>query len=147
MAGLAAALGAATPSNPWTPRQPHFTPKAKHVIFLFLNGGLSQIDSFDYKPKLNEYDGKPLPYKMPRTEFAVGNLMKSPFSFQQYGQNGTWVSELFPNLAGIVDKLCIVRSMYSDIPNHGPGMMMMNTGNSRAAGRQWVPGSPMVWAR
>lgn len=136
MAGLAGILAAAppasAPSNPWTPRQPHFAPKAKNVIFLFLNGGLSQIDSFDYKPKLNDYHGKPLPYEMPRTEFAVGNLMKSPFSFRQYGQNGTWVSELFPNLAAMVDKLCIVRSMQSDIPNHGPGMMMMNTGFSRA---------------
>ncbi|MFN7923357.1 MAG: DUF1501 domain-containing protein [Bryobacteraceae bacterium] len=132
MAGLASLLGAATDANPWTPRQPHFAPKAKHVIFLFLNGGLSQIDSFDYKPKLDEYDGKPLPYKMPRTEFAVGNLMRSPFTFKQYGPNGTWVSELFPHMAGILDKLCIIRSMYTDIPNHGPGMMMMNTGNSRA---------------
>ncbi len=131
IAGLASILGAAPPDNPWAPRQPHFAPKAKHVIFLFLNGGLSQIDSFDYKPKLNEYDGKPLPYQMPRTEFAVGNLMRSPFSFKQYGQNGTWVSELFPHTAAIVDKLCIIRSMQSDIPNHGPGMMMMNTGNSR----------------
>ena len=133
MAGLASLLAAAPPesSNPWRPRPPHFASKAKHVIFLFLNGGLSQIDSFDYKPKLDEYHGKPLPYQMPRTEFAVGNLMRSPFSFKQYGQNGTWVSELFPHTAAIVDKLCIIRSMQSDIPNHGPGMMMMNTGNSR----------------
>ena len=132
MAGLASLLEAAPETgNPWAPRQPHFPPKAKHVIFLFLNGGLSQIDSFDYKPKLDEYHGKPLPYQMPRTEFAVGNLMRSPFSFKQYGQNGTWVSELFPHTAAIVDKLCIIRSMQSDIPNHGPGMMMMNTGNSR----------------
>ena len=130
MAGLANLI-AAEP-NPWAPREPHFAPKAKHVIFLFLNGGLSQIDSFDYKPKLDEYHGKPLPYQMPRTEFAVGNLMRSPFSFKQYGQNGTWVSELFPHTAAIIDKLCIIRSMQSDIPNHGPGMAMMNTGNSRA---------------
>ena len=130
MAGLASLFGAEP--NPWAPREPHFAPKAKHVIFLFLNGGLSQIDSFDYKPKLDEYHGKPLPYQMPRTEFAVGNLMRSPFSFKQYGQNGTWVSELFPHTAAIIDKLCIIRSMQSDIPNHGPGMAMMNTGNSRA---------------
>jgi len=128
MAALAAQLHA---QNPWTPRQPHFAPKAKHVIFLFLNGGLSQIDSFDYKPKLAQYHGKPLPYQMPRTEFAVGNLMQSPFSFRQYGQNGTWVSELFPKLGAMVDDLCIIRSMTSDIPNHGPSMLMMNTGSSR----------------
>ncbi|MCI0363274.1 MAG: DUF1501 domain-containing protein, partial [Phycisphaerales bacterium] len=131
IAGFASVAGAAPSGNPWAVKQPHFPAKAKHVIFLFLNGGLSQIDSFDYKPKLIEYDGKPLPYEMPRTEFAVGHLMKSPFQFKQYGRNGTWVSELFPHMAEIIDELCIIRSMQSDIPNHGPGMTMMNTGQSR----------------
>ena len=136
MAGFASlaadtARAAGSAGNPWAVKQPHFPAKAKHVIFLFLNGGLSQIDSFDYKPKLNEFHGKPLPYEMPRTEFAVGHLMRSPFSFKQYGQNGVWVSELFPNMAGIIDEFCIIRSMQSDIPNHGPSMTMMNTGNSR----------------
>ncbi len=119
------------PGNPWSVKQPHFPPRAKRVIFLFLNGGLSQIDSFDYKPLLDKYDGKPLPYEMPRTEFAVGNLMKSPFRFKQYGANGTWVSEIFPRMAGIIDEFCIIRSMTSDIPNHGPSILMMNTGQSR----------------
>ena len=135
--GAMAGLQAATTANPWAPKQPHFPAKAKHVIFLFLNGGLSQIDSFDYKPKLNEYDGKPLPYEMPRTEFAVGHLMRSPFQFKQYGQNGIWVSELFPRMAEIIDEFCIIRSMQSDIPNHGPSMLMMNTGQSR-------PGRPAM---
>ena len=132
MVGLA--LQAATtnvPASPWSVKPPHFAPKAKHVIFLFLNGGLSHIDSFDYKPLLDKCDGKPLPYETPRTEFATGALMRSPFQFQQYGQNGTWVSELFPKMAGIIDEFCIIRSMRSDIPNHGPGMLMMNTGFSR----------------
>ena len=131
--GMAAFAQTATAvsGNPWSVKQPHFPPRAKRVIFLFLNGGLSQIDSFDYKPLLEKYDGKPLPYEMPRTEFAVGNLMKSPFRFAQYGENGTWVSEIFPRMAGIVDELCIIRSMISDIPNHGPSMLMMNTGQSR----------------
>jgi hypothetical protein len=132
MVGLA--LQAATtniPASPWSVKPPHFAPKAKHVIFLFLNGGLSHIDSFDYKPLLDKYDGKPLPYETPRTEFATGALMRSPFQFQQYGQNGTWVSELFPKMASIIDEFCIIRSMRSDIPNHGPGMLMMNTGFSR----------------
>jgi len=131
VAGRSALAAEAAARNPWAVKQPHFPARAKHVIFLFLNGGLSQIDSFDYKPKLNEYDGKPLPYEMPRTEFAVGRLMRSPFDFKQYGQNGTWVSELFPNTARIIDELCIIRSMHSDIPNHGPSMTMMNTGSSR----------------
>jgi uncharacterized protein DUF1501 len=133
MAGFAAQASFAgqKAANPWTPRTPHFPARAKHVIFLFLNGGLSQMDSFDYKPMLDQYDGKPLPYVTPRTEFATGNLMRSPFRFQQYGQNGTWVSELFPKMAGIIDEFCIIRSMISDIPNHGPSMLMMNTGQSR----------------
>src|SRR5215469_2673756 len=138
MAGFAAAAGqplaaatAESSGNPWTPKPPQFAPKAKHVIVVFLQGGLSQVDSFDYKPMLDKYDGKPLPYETPRTEFATGNLMRSPFRFAQYGKNGTWVSEIFPRIAGIIDEFCVIRSMYSDIPNHGPGMMMMNTGFSR----------------
>jgi len=136
MAGFAAAAGqpllGAAAGNPWTPRPPHFPAKAKHVIVIFLQGGLSQIDSFDYKPMLDKYDGKPLPYETPRTEFATGNLMKSPFSFSKYGQNGIDVSELFPHTARVIDEFSIIRSMISDIPNHGPSVLMMNTGSVRA---------------
>jgi hypothetical protein len=136
MVGLAHMLGmslegATAGASPWSPKPPHFTPRAKRVIFLFLNGGLSQVDSFDYKPMLDKYDGKPLPYETPRTEFATGNLMRSPFTFKQYGQNGTWVSELFPKIGSMIDDFCVIRSMHSDIPNHGPSMLMMNTGFSR----------------
>ena len=70
------------------PQSPSFSPKAKHVIVIFLQGGLSQIDSFDYKPLLDKYDGKPLPYETPRTEFATGNLMKSPFVFRNMERTG-----------------------------------------------------------
>jgi hypothetical protein len=132
MAGFASLAAAESVGNPWTPKAPHFAPKAKHVIVIFLQGGLSQIDSFDYKPLLDKYDGKPLPYETPRTEFATGNLMKSPFSFKRYGQNGIEVSELFPHTAEVIDEFCIVRSMISDIPNHGPSVLMMNTGSVRA---------------
>src|SRR3984893_5455428 len=132
LAGRALAAAAESAGNPWTPKPPHFTPKAKHVIVVFLQGGLSQIDSFDYKPLLDKYDGKPLPYETPRTEFATGNLMKSPFSFKKYGKNGIEVSEIFPHTAKIIDEFCIVRSMISDIPNHGPSVLMMNTGSVRA---------------
>src|SRR3981189_2926475 len=105
MTAFAALAGAApgASGNPWAPKSPHFAPKAKHVIFVFLNGGLSQVDSFDRKPMLDKYDGKPLPYETPRTEFATGNLMKSPFQWSQYGQNGTWVSEIFPKIGGVID--------------------------------------------
>ncbi|MDQ1473367.1 MAG: hypothetical protein QOJ99_4847, partial [Bryobacterales bacterium] len=96
MAGFAAAgqpllaetLGNQAQGNPWTPKAPHFAARAKHVIVVFLQGGLSQVDSFDYKPMLDKYDGKPLPYETPRTEFATGNLMRSPFSFKKYGKSG-----------------------------------------------------------
>ena len=104
-------------------KQPHFPPKAKHVIFVFLTGGLSSIDSFDHKPMLDKYDGKPLPYATPRTEFATGNLMRSPFTCTKYGQNGTEVSEIFPQIGGVIDEFCQVRSMVTDIPNHGPSVL------------------------
>jgi hypothetical protein len=97
-------------ANPWSVKQPHFPPKAKHVILVFLTGGLSSIDSFDYKPLLDKYDGQPLPYATPRTEFATGNLMRSPFTWTRYGQNGTEVSEIFPQMGGIIDEFCQIRS-------------------------------------
>src|SRR5436305_1020042 len=115
MAGFAAAAGenlmavTAGMGNPWTPKPPHFAARAKHVIVIFLQGGLSQIDSFDYKPMLDKYDGKPLPYETPRTEFATGNLMKSPFRFKKYGKMGIDVSELFPHTEEVIDEFCIVR--------------------------------------
>jgi len=153
MAGFAATAGQpllgaeVATGNPWMPRPPHFTGKAKHVIVVFLQGGLSQIDSFDYKPMLQKYDGKPLPYETPRTEFATGNLMKSPFSFKKYGQNGIEVSELFPHTAKVIDEFCIVRSMISDIPNHGPSVLMMNTGSVRAGRPSMGRGLFMDWER
>ena len=103
-------------------------PKAKHVIFLFMNGGLSQIDSFDYKPMLEKYHGQPMPGGALQHERKTGNLMKSPFSFKKYGKSGIEVSEIFPHLAECVDDMCLVRSVYTEIPNHEPALLMMNTG-------------------
>ena len=103
-------------------------PKAKHVIFLFMNGGLSQIDSFDYKPALEKYNGQPMPGGALAHERKTGNLMKSPFTFKKYGQSGMEVSEIFPHLAECVDDMCFVRSVYTEIPNHEPALEMMNTG-------------------
>jgi hypothetical protein len=125
-------LGAATTASALMPREPHFPATAKRMIFIFLRGGLSQIDSFDRKPVLDKYDGKALPYDVPRTEQTTGNLMKSPFAWKTYGSNGVEVSELFPSCGEIIDEFCIVRSMISDIPNHGPGILMFQTGLSRA---------------
>jgi Protein of unknown function (DUF1501) len=109
-------------------------PKAKHVIFLFMNGGLSQIDSFDYKPALEKYHGQPMPGGELAHERKTGNLMKSPFSFKKYGQSGIEVSEIFPHLGECVDDMCFVRSVYTEIPNHEPALEMMNTG-ANFAGR------------
>ena len=105
--------------------------KAKRVIFLFMNGGLSQVDSFDPKPALDKYHGKPLPGGSIATERKTGTLMRSPFQFKKYGQCGMDVSELFPHVGECADDICFIRSVYTDIPNHEPSMLMMNTGHSQ----------------
>ncbi len=113
---------------------PGMKPKAKHVIFLFMNGGLSQVDSFDYKPMLAKYNGQPMPGGELQHERKTGSLMQSPFHFQRYGQSGKWVSEIFPHLGKCVDDMCFVQSVYTEIPNHEPALLMMNTG-ANFAGR------------
>jgi uncharacterized protein DUF1501 len=114
-----------------TGRKLDFAPKAKRVIFLYMNGGLSQVDSFDHKPALEKYHGQPLPGGSVATERKTGTLMKSPFEFKKYGQCGMEVSELFPHVGECADDICFVRSVYTDIPNHEPAMLMMNTGHSQ----------------
>ncbi|MBS1853832.1 MAG: DUF1501 domain-containing protein [Acidobacteria bacterium] len=106
--------------------------RVKRVIFLFMNGGCSAIDSFDPKPMLSKYDGKPLPGGTIKTERRTGELMKSPFEFKKYGQCGMDLSELWPNLGGVADDVCWVRSVYTEIPNHEPSCLMMNTGANQA---------------
>jgi hypothetical protein len=105
--------------------------KAKHVIFLYMNGGLSQVDSFDPKPALDKYHGQPMPGASIATERKTGALMRSPFQFKKYGQSGMEVSELFPHVGACADDICFIRSVYTDIPNHEPAMLMMNTGHSQ----------------
>ncbi len=107
----------------------HHPARAKRVIFLFMNGGLSQVDSFDPKPMLDKYHGQPLPGGTVVTERKTGSLMKSPFTFKKYGNSGMDVSELFPHVGGCADDICLIRSMTTDIPNHEPSMLMMNTGH------------------
>jgi hypothetical protein len=109
----------------------HHAAKAKHVIFLFMNGGLSQVDSFDPKPLLDKYHGQPLPGGPVATERKTGALMKSPFTFKKYGQCGMDVSELFPHVGGCADDICFIRSVQTDIPNHEPSLLMMNTGHTQ----------------
>lgn len=106
--------------------------RVKRVIFLFMNGGLSHVDSFDPKPMLEKYDGQPLPGGTIKTERRTGELMKSPFSFKKYGQSGMEISELWPKLSEVADDICWIRSVYTDIPNHEPACLMMNTGANQA---------------
>lgn len=143
----------------------HHPARAKHVIFLFLNGGPSQIDTFDPKPLLKKYDGKPLPVAALKTERKTGNVLASPFSSKPCGQSGIEISELFPKLAQRIDDVCIIRSMHTNNPNHTPSLFLMNTGacfSGRPSMGAWLtyglgsenrnlpgyfvlcPGSPMV---
>src|SRR5947209_3410618 len=106
--------------------------RVKRIVFLFMNGGLSSVDSFDPKPMLDKFDGKPLPGGSVKTERATGELMKSPFQYKKYGQCGMDVSELWPHVGELADDICWIRSVYTDIPNHEPSCLMMNTGANQA---------------
>lgn len=124
-AGLCARSGFGESSNLLAPKLPHFPPRAKRVIFLFMPGGPSHVDTFDYKPQLEKDHGK--------TGGGKGNrkLLKSPFRFAQHGQSGLWISELFPHLARQADDLCIINSLHTDIPNHPQASLQMHTGSFR----------------
>ena len=131
---LLARTASAAAANPLAPKTPHFAPKAKAVIWLFMNGGQSHVDTWDYKPELQKRDGQPLPGFDAKTGFfpdAVGPLMKSPFEWAQHGQSGAWVSSLFPNLAKHVDRMAFIHSMHTESNNHSPALFMMNTGVTR----------------
>jgi len=124
------AFGAPTGNNPLAPKRPPLPARAKRVIFLFMNGGPSQVDTFDPKPALLKNAGKAIPLQLP-TERKTGAAFPSPYSFAKYGQSGIEVSEIFPNVAKHVDDMLIVRSMHADVPNHEPSLMLMNTGVAR----------------
>ncbi len=111
---------------------PHLRPRAKRIVFLFMKGGPSHIDTFDPKPSLTRDDGKPPPFELPRVVFAQqGNLLKSPWAFSQHGQSGLPVSELFPNVAKHIDKLCVLRSLHGSNPAHGGALLKMHTGSDQ----------------
>lgn len=110
------------------PKQPHFKAKAKRVIFLFMNGGPSHVDTFDPKPSLVKYAGQ-TPDLIKINGKDPGKLMGSPFSSKKYGQSGIEVTELYPEVGSCIDDICVVRSMYTDNPNHEPALLMMNSGN------------------
>ncbi|HWB98445.1 MAG TPA: DUF1501 domain-containing protein [Bryobacteraceae bacterium] len=135
--GLIQQLEAEATRGPLAVHAPHFAPKAKRVIFLFLNGGLSHVDSFDPKPMLDKHDGEPMPGPKIQTDRASGNLMRSPFKFRKCGKSGIEVSEIFPKIGEMIDDICVIRSMYSDNGNHGPSLLMMNCGHG-------LPGRPSM---
>jgi hypothetical protein len=130
MAEAAAPEGGAT--NPLAPRKPHFAPRAKKVIFLFMHGGPSSIDTFDFKERLVRDHGKPLPIKRPLAfaDEAPGPLMKSPWEFRPGGKSGILVSDLFPHVRDCVDDLCIVRSLVGEGVDHGAALLQSFTGSS-----------------
>jgi len=127
------------PLRPMSSRDPHFTPRAKSVIFLFMVGGPSQVDTFDYKPKLQKQNGQALPdtikQSLEETRFANvvhgcgDTLLGSPYAWSQHGESGTWVSELFPHVARHVDDLCFIHSLQADSNNHAPASYQMHTGD------------------
>jgi hypothetical protein len=120
--------------SPMAPKLPHFTPKAKRVIWLFINGGPSHMDTWEYKPALGKYHGKELEGFDKNTGFftkEVGAIMRSPFKFSQRGQSGKMVSEIFPHLGEHVDKMGFIHSLYSESNNHSPALFMMNSGLPR----------------
>ena len=137
---LAGSSPASSVANAALQPAPHFKPRARHVIFLFMDGGMSQVDTFDPKPRLADFDGKPFPMKTAPTQFNNnGNTLASPWKFRQYGESGLWVSDLFPHVAGVADELCVIRSMTSEFSEHTNANYLLHTG----AG---IPGRPSMGA-
>ena len=130
------------PVHPFAPRQPHIAPKAKSVIFLYMVGGPSQVDTFDYKPTLQKLNGKPVPDSLKEAvkksrhanvfQGCKEELMASPFGWKQYGQSGMWVSDLYPRVAQHVDDLCFIHSLQAESNNHAPASYQLHTGEIQA---------------
>jgi hypothetical protein len=130
MMGLASLLGhqpIASAAGASVRPGPHFAPKAKRVIFLFMNGAPSHIDTFDPKPALKKYQDKEPTEKLIRGK--KGKFLPSPYSFSRHGQSGIEISESLPHIANVIDECCVLRSMHTDVPNHEPGLLKMHTGN------------------
>jgi Protein of unknown function (DUF1501) len=139
------------PAHPLRERPPHFAPKAKRVIFLFMYGGPSQVDTFDYKPILQSLDGKPVPESIKQLiakdrvqgvlNSSLDSLAASPFKFQQHGQSGLWFSELYSRLSAHADDMCFIRSLHCESSNHAPATFQMNTGevtNGKPSMGSWI---------
>ncbi|MFT5466519.1 MAG: hypothetical protein ACI8UO_001619 [Verrucomicrobiales bacterium] len=120
-------------SNPLAPKEPHFPAKAKNVIFLYMDGGPSQVDTFDYKPALEKYHGqdpRQVIGKLAPTQFDnIGKVLKNQWAFKQHGESGHWVSELFPHVAGVADELAMIKSMTSAFSEHTSANYFLHTGS------------------
>jgi hypothetical protein len=129
-AGLLKAAQAPRAANPLAPKAPHFAPRARHVIFLFMNGGPSHVDTFDPKPALAQYQGQtPAAILADSGRKRMGALMPSPFKAAPCGKAGISITELYPEVGRCIDDICVLRSLYTDNPNHEPALLMMNSGN------------------
>ena len=136
------AAGIVQPVRDGLPGLPHFAPKAKRVIWLFQSGGPSQLDLFDYKPSLQKFRGSDLPDSIRRGQRLTGQtasqdrfpVVPSLFRFDQHGRSGTWVSQLLPHTAKLVDELCVIKSMHTEAINHDPAITFFQTG-AQIAGR------------
>ena len=117
-------------ASPLAPKKPHYPAKAKHVIHLFMNGGPSQVDTFDPKPELTKQNGKKVTTAK-ATERKTGNAFASPFKFKPCGKSGIEVSEIYPEVGKMIDDICVVRSMHTNVPNHEPSLLMMTSGNTQ----------------
>ena len=137
---LADLMGAPTSNGAMLP---HFRPRARSVIHVFLNGGMSQVDTFDPKPELTRLGGQMLPVANLQTERKTGFALRSPFAFKNHGQSGIPISDLFPNLARCADDLAVIRSMYAELPSHELSLMLMNTGDQRQVRPSF--GSWLTW--
>jgi hypothetical protein len=145
-AGLCADKSQAVQAGPLAPRSPHHPARAKRVIFLFMHGGPSQTDTFDYKPRLNRESGEPCPFPLPnafgeKKDKKISLLLGSPWTFRQRGQSGLWVSDLLPETATCADDLCVIRSVHTEGQAHGEATLRMHTGASnlvRPSVGSWV---------
>lgn len=130
--GLSAPAAESPDLNPFAPRKPHFDARAKSIIFLYMDGGPSQVDTFDPKPALDKYNGKPFGQKIEPTQFNnIGGTLASPWKFKKYGESGIEVSDLFPMVGRHVDKLAVIRSMVSAFPEHTNANYFLHTGHGQ----------------
>ncbi|MFQ3649031.1 MAG: DUF1501 domain-containing protein [Gemmataceae bacterium] len=131
----------AAAKGPLAARPTHHTPRAKRIIFLFMHGGPSQVDTFDYKPRLAKDDGKPLPFAPAKGTTVSNKILASPWKFKQYGESGHYVSELFPEVAKHVDELCFLSGMHTEGQSHGQAVLFLHTGHfalARPSVGAWV---------